>query len=438
MSMWNAVLSEIKKKVDEPSFDTWFKALKPIKEDAAGNSILLAVPDTFFKDWIENNYLKVIDESASAIGLYGLRIVFEVNPSLFDTNKDAQIGKREKTSKQKPNLNPRYTFESFVIGHSNRFAHAAAMAVAENPAAAYNPLFIYGGVGLGKTHLMQAIAHKSLEINPEITITYLSSEQFTNELIDAIQHRSTKKFRNKYRNVDLLLIDDIQFIGGKESTQEEFFHTFNTLYDAHKQIVISSDRHPKEISTLEERLISRFGWGLITDIQPPDIETRVAILKKKIEKEKSFVPDDVILFIAESIKSNIRELEGALNRVIAFSILEKRPISLEFTKAILKDTISSFQKKLTVDDIMAAVADRYKISTADIKAKKRNRTTLIPRQIAIYLTRELTDMSLPEIGLAFGGKDHTTVLHSYNKILKQKKIDMELDNTIKDIMERLN
>ncbi len=436
--MWDAILGEIKKQIDEPSFETWFKGLKPLKEDLREKRIEMAVPDTFFKDWIEDNYLKLIDETAKKTGIGPISIDFIINPSLFASTSDNDSHQKKETNVKKPNLNPRYTFESFVIGPSNRFAHAAAMAVAENPASAYNPLFIYGGVGLGKTHLMQAIAHKSLEMNPNISITYLSSEQFTNELIDAIQHRSTKRFRNKYRNVDILLIDDIQFIGGKESTQEEFFHTFNTLYDAHKQIVISSDRHPKEISTLEERLISRFGWGLITDIQPPDLETRVAILKKKIEKEKTHVPEEVILFIAEAITSNIRELEGALIRVVAFSILEKKPISLDFTKTVLKDMISSSQKKITVEDILNTVAGRYGISTSDIKAKKRNRTTLIPRQIAIYLTRELTDMSLPEIGLAFGGKDHTTVLHSYNKIAKQKKQDMELDNTIKDIIRELS
>ena len=316
-----------------------------------------------------------------------------------------------------PNLNSRYTFENFVVGPSNRHAHAYSLAVAESPAKTYNPLFIYGGVGLGKTHLIQAICHQIKNKSPaNLKICYMASELFTNELIDAIQHRSTALFRQKYRNVDVLVIDDIHFIAGKESTQEEFFHTFNTLYDAHKQIIFSSDRPPKEIANLQDRLVSRFGWGLTTDIQPPDLETRVAILKKKIEREPVSVPDEVIFFIAQLIKTNIRELEGALIRTIAYSLLEEKPITLGLAQGVLKDLLKEPKKLITVDFIQRCVAEEFGISLPELKTKRRNKTIVLPRQVAMYLSRELTDFSLPEIGGFFGGKDHTTVLHSYNKI----------------------
>jgi chromosomal replication initiator protein len=332
------------------------------------------------------------------------------------------------------NLNPRYTFDNFVVGPSNRHAHAYSLAVAESPAKAYNPLFIYGGVGLGKTHLIQAVCHHiKHKPSANLKICYITSERFTNELIDAIQHRSTAGFRQKYRNVDVLVIDDIHFIAGKESTQEEFFHTFNALYDAHKQIIFSSDRPPKEIANLQDRLVSRFGWGLTTDIQPPDLETRVAILKKKIERESVQLPDDVIFFIAQLIKTNIRELEGALIRTIAYSLLEEKPITLDLAKEVLKDLLKEPKKLITVDFIQRCVAEEFGVSLHDLKTKRRNKNIVLPRQVAMYISRELTELSLPEIGESFGGKDHTTVLYSYNKI----KGDLKNSDILKDRMERI-
>ncbi|MCM8797049.1 MAG: chromosomal replication initiator protein DnaA, partial [Candidatus Omnitrophica bacterium] len=298
----------------------------------------------------------------------------------------------------------------------------------------YNPLFIYGGVGLGKTHLIQAICHHVRKKFPDnFNICYISSERFTNELIDAIQHHSTASFRQKYRNMDMLVIDDVHFIAGKESTQEEFFHTFNALYDAHKQIVLSSDRPPKEIENLQDRLISRFGWGLTTDIQPPDFETRVAILKKKVEREPVAIPDEVIVFIAQLIKTNIRELEGALIRTIAYSLLEEKPITLDLAKEVLKDLLKEPQKLISVDFIQRCVAEEFAISIQEIKTKRRNKNIVLPRQIAMYLSRELTDLSFPEIGAFFGGKDHTTVLHSYNKI----KEEIASNPLLKERVERV-
>jgi chromosomal replication initiator protein len=334
-------------------------------------------------------------------------------------------------------LNPRFSFDNFVVGPSNRFAYSACLAVAESPAKAYNPLFIYGHVGLGKTHLMQAITHQIQKNYPNSTCCYISSERFTNELIDAIRHRSTSNFRKKYRHIDVLLIDDIHFLAGKESTQEEFFHTFNTLHNNHKQIIISSDRPPKEISNLEERLSSRFAWGLITDIQPPDFETRVAILRKKVEKEPVLVPEEVITFIAEQIKTNIRELEGALIRVLAYSLLEEHPITLDMTKIVLRDMVKETVKIISIEMIQKTVADFFNITCADIKAKKRTRNILKPRQVAMYLSRRLTNLSLPEIGNSFGGKDHTTVLHSLRKIEENLKEDPQLKNEVEKLFTTL-
>jgi chromosomal replication initiator protein len=330
-------------------------------------------------------------------------------------------------------LNLRYSFENFVVGPSNRFAHAASLAVSDSPAKAYNPLFIYGGVGLGKTHLMHATGQKIVQRYPRSKVLYLSSEEFTNQLIGAIQNRVMQKFRQTYRGVDTLLIDDIHFIAGKESTQEEFFHTFNTLYDAHKQIVVSSDRPPKEISELEARLVSRFEWGLVTDIQAPDLETRIAILKKKSERETVAVPDDVLYFLAEKIRSNIRELEGALIRVVAYSRLIGKEMTLDLVKQILKDMIKEGEKKITIELIQKRVAEYFDINLSDMKAKRRNRAVAYPRQIAMYLTRQLTDHSLPEIGEYFGGRDHTTVMHAH------EKIENELKNggSIKGVVEKL-
>jgi len=437
---WVKAQSIIKEKVGPTTYETWFSSLQA-KEKVPG-ILVIETPDEFFKNWIIEHYLPLIEGTIHELSSKNVQISFEVNPAIFKKGTQSRLIEFEKgfeeVDKQRPNVNPRFTFDNFVIGPSNRFANAACLAVAESPAKAYNPLFIYGKVGLGKTHLMQAIANKIQINNPKIKHCYLSSERFTNELIESIRHRSTNQFRQKYRNIDVLLIDDIHFIAGKESTQEEFFHTFNNLHDSRKQIIISSDRPPKDIANLEERLSSRFAWGLITDIQPPDFETRVAILRKKIEREPVHVPDDVIIFIAHEIKSNIRELEGALIRVVAYSLLEEKPVSLAMAKMILKDMVQETVKMINVDLVQKTVADFFHISLSDLKTKRRNKNVVMPRQIAMYLARQLTNLSFPEIGEAFGGKDHTTVLHSCKKIEGNLNLDRELKYTIEKLTTVIN
>lgn len=431
--VWEKAGEELKNKLGKTSFETWILPLKPRFEESG---ITLGAPDAFFKEWVEKHYLGIIEETLKTTGKHGIAVNIDVcaQPAAAEKeNRTARIPAAAETASS-ANLNPRYTFENFVIGSSNRHSHAYSLAVAESPAKTYNPLFIYGGVGLGKTHLMQAICHHIKKNNSNAKICYLTSEKFTNELIDGIQHHSTASFRQKYRNVDVLVIDDIQFIAGKESTQEEFFHTFNALHDAHKQIIISSDRPPKEISNLQDRLVSRFSWGLTTDIQPPDLETRVAILKKKIEREPVSVPDDVIFFIAQLIKTNIRELEGALIRTIAYSLLEEKQITLELAKDVLKDLLKEPKKLITVDFIQRCVAEECGVSLHDLKMRRRNKNIVLARQIAMYISRELTDLSLPEIGEFFGGKDHTTVLHSYNKIKEDLTTDEILKNKIEGVI----
>lgn len=434
---WEETQDDLKNKLGETIFATWIAPLKFSVKD--NQSISLEAPDQFFKDWVGKHYFTLIEETLKRKGLNNLLIKLiagnsQVSPVTLDKTSGANI----KTSQAAgiANLNLRYTFENFVVGSGNRHAHAYSLAVANSPAKTYNPLFIYGGVGLGKTHLIQAICHQIRNSGPGGTkICYISSEKFTNELIDAIQHHSTAAFRQKYRNLDVLVIDDIHFIAGKESTQEEFFHTFNTLYDAHKQIVFSSDRPPKEIANLQERLVSRFGWGLTTDIQPPDLETRVAILKKKIEREPVSVPDEVIFFIAQLIKTNVRELEGALIRTIAYSLLEEAPVTLQLTKEVLKDLLKEPKKLITVNFIQRCIAEEFGVTLQDLKTRRRNKQVVFPRQIAMYLSRELTDLSLPEIGEAFGGKDHTTVLHSYNKIKEGLLNNPELKERLEKVIQ---
>jgi len=436
--IWHTCKEELKKTLGAISFDTWIAPLK-FKEIKEG-SFIIEVPDIFFKSWVENNYLEKIKEVIKTTTNQNYNINFEVNPNILtkDTNKilkTIQRGFGEEPDSIK--LNPRFTFENFVVGASNRMAYAASVAVANSPAKAYNPLFIYGGVGLGKTHLMQAIAQHILSKNPQFKVKYISSEKFTNELIASIQNKTTEKFRQKYRNIDVLLIDDIQFIAGKDASQEEFFHTFNSLYDYHKQIVISSDRPPREIPKLEERLISRFSWGLIVDIQQPDFETRVAILKKKIEKENIKIDDDVINFIATNITTNIRELEGALIRIIAYSLIDNKPITLELTKEILKDMVKEINKKITPDFILERIKNYFDISIEDLKKEKRNKNLVLPRQVAMYLIRELTELSLPEIGNFFGSKHHTTILYAYKKIKEEIKRNEKLKIIINNILQEI-
>ena len=431
IDVWQKAQIPIKASIGETSYDTWFSHLK-VCETTPG-ILTIQAPDEYFKNWIDERYRTIIERCLRTEAGQGIDIEFAVNSELLNKNTQQRLTSIEKTfasTDKNIHLNPRFLFENFVAGPSNRFAFAAAQAVAENPAKSYNPFFIYGPVGLGKTHLLQAITHEAQSKNPDLKICYLSSEQFTNELINSIRHHSSEAFRQKYRNVDILLIDDIHFIAGKMSTQEEFFHTFNTLHDHHKQIIICSDRPPKEISNLEERLVSRFAWGLITDIQPPDYETRVAILRKKLELESVVVPDDVVLFIAQEIKTNIRELEGALIRVVAYSLLEDKLISLAVAKQVLKDMVKETIKTISVDMVQKEVAAYYSVTLADLKTKKRNKNVVLPRQVAMYLTRKLTTHSLPEIGAAFGGKDHTTVLHAYKKIEKDFMTNPEVKKNI--------
>ncbi|MFH1338705.1 MAG: chromosomal replication initiator protein DnaA, partial [Candidatus Omnitrophota bacterium] len=421
------------------AFETWISPLVlNIEESQQSNGLVLEAPDPFFKDWVSKNYSSLIQDVLKP-GLTEGRLSPEIKitSGSQSVNREVEIQDFQKHWLGEPRdnliLNPRFTFENFVVGPSNRFAHAASMAVTESPARAYNPFFIYGGVGLGKTHLMQAICHYIKDKVRSVKICYTPSERFTNELINAIQHHSTSAFRQKYRGMDVLVIDDIHFIAGKESTQEEFFHTFNTLYDAHRQIVISSDRPPREIPRLEERLISRFNWGLITDIQPPDLETRVAILRKKVEKEPVNIADEVIFFIAQLIKTNIRELEGALIRVIACSLLEERPINIDLAQEILKDFIQQSQKPVSLEKIQECVANEFGILLAELKTRRRSKNIVLPRQVAMYLSRQLTEASLPEIARFFGGKEHTTILYAYNKI----KIDLEKNNNLKQRIDKI-
>jgi len=434
--VWTKAAGHLKERLGEIIFDTWITPLKANTQDS--NILILEAPDTFFKDWVDQHYKTLI---AEALSWAGTKTSFALAVGRYtaaaQTSIPTHVAAKGVEILSSVNLNPRYTFENFVAGPSNKAALAYCRGVAESPAKAYNPLFIYGGVGLGKTHLMQAVCHHIKNKNEgSARICYITSEKFTNELIEAIQHHSTNGFRQKYRNnVDVLVIDDIQFIAGKESTQEEFFHTFNALFDSHKQIILSSDRPPKEISNLQDRLVSRFSWGLSTDIQPPDLETRMAILKKKIEREPVPVPDEVIYFIAQLIKTNIRELEGALIRTIANSLLEEKPVNLESTKEVLKDLLKEPKKLITVDFIQRCVGEEFGLSLAELRTKRRNKTIVVPRQVAMYLSRELTDLSLPEIGHYFGGKDHTTVLHSYNKIKEEIKKNDLLKNRVEKIIQ---
>lgn len=436
--LWNNVLSKIEDKISRPSFETWLKSTKLMSYGE--ENVTIAVPNSFAKDWLENHYVHLITGILSELTGED-RLIHFVVPKEMEEN-DFQVPKpavkqadRSAIQSASVMLNPKYTFDTFVIGSGNRFAHAASLAVAEAPAKSYNPLFIYGGVGLGKTHLMHAIGHYIMEQDPTSKVVYLSSEKFTNEFINSIMNNKAGDFRNQYRNVDVLLIDDIQFIAGKEQTQEEFFHTFNTLHEESKQIIISSDRPPKEIPTLEDRLRSRFEWGLITDIAPPDLETRIAILRKKAKADGLLdISDDVMLYIANQIDTNIRELEGALIRVVAYSSLVNMDITTDLAAEALKDIIpNSRPRTVSILDIQKTVGEHYNIRLEDFTAKKRTRAIAFPRQIAMYLSRELTDSSLPKIGSEFGGRDHSTVIHAHEKISKQLKDDQNLQQDIQDI-----
>lgn len=432
-SIWKQLMQGLEKSVNRQSYNYWLKPLRPAAYH--NNTLLIEVPNHFSRDWLHERYAPLLKHSFENLAGREVAIKFLLAREVPEVEK--YLAKpQDKLPADLSALNPKYTFDSFVVGNSNRFAHAASFAVANTPVKAYNPLFLYGGVGLGKTHLMHAIGHHIFGHHRRYRVAYVTSERFTNELINAIKNDQTPQFRSKYRNTDILLVDDIQFVAGKERTQEEFFHTFNSLYEDAKQIVISSDRPPKEIPMLEERLRSRFEWGLIADIQPPDLETRIAILRKKLQSEENgLVPDETILFIADRIQANIRELEGAFIRVSAHASLNQSTVSPEKAAEILKDLLPPHQpKQITCALVQQAVAGYYKMRLEDLKAKKRTRSVAYPRQVAMYLTRELTTLSLPKIGDEFGGRDHTTVLHACEKINQQVQNDPNVQEIINELI----
>lgn len=486
-ALWEQIMKTLEQELSSLTYNTWLKPMIPLS--ITETTFEIGTPKRFIKEWVESRYFSIIQNTVQNVTKKPLTLIITnldtedqdepLNEEAFgtvpavhneqdqnaqpkspsappfaapavenannrnalkqpfktDTNTSAAVASPDEPLAV---LNPKYIFETFVIGNANRFAHAASLAVAEAPAQVYNPFFIYGGVGLGKTHLMHAIGHRILKTHPNLRVVYISSEKFTNELINSIRDGNPESFRQKYRNIDVLLVDDIQFLSKKEHTQEEFFHTFNTLHEANKQIIISSDRPPRDIQTLEDRLRSRFEWGLITDIQPPDLETRIAILRKKAMIENLSVPNDVMVFIASRIDNNIRELEGALIRVMAYASLTKQTIDIDLATEALKDIFPNGRpKEITMELIQEVVSSYFKIRIDDLLAKKRTRNVAYPRQIAMYLSREMTETSLPRIGEMFGGRDHTTVIHAYDKINRERAEDVKLSNTIKELIKRI-
>ena len=441
VNAWEKILNHMERRVNPHSFTTWFRPTR--LEGADTSRLVVRVPNRTFRKKLSETYGSLIEAVLAEVGMADLRVEFvctEVEPAPAATPIGTALGRQARLDFDSVDhqLNPRYTFDSFVVGGSNQFAHAAALAVAENPSKAYNPLFLYGGVGMGKTHLMQAIGHLVKKRNPALRLAYVSAEKFTNDVINSLRFDRMISFRDRYRNVDILLVDDIQFIAGQERTQEEFFHTFNALYDLQKQIVLSSDCPPKEISAIEERLRSRFEWGLIADIQPPDLETKIAILQRKAEIERVHLPDDVAEFIARSIKSNVRELEGALTRLIAYASLTAATINLVTAQQVLRNIIATQEKKVTIELIQKKVGEQFGLRDADLKMRSNSKAIAYPRQIAMYLVKQLTSASLPEIGRQFGGKHHTTVLHSINKIDLLRRSDKELNRTINKLLDTFN
>jgi chromosomal replication initiator protein len=434
MTLWDKVLQHTERRVNPHSFATWFRPTR--QERAEDNRLIVRVPTRLFCKRLKETYGELIQAVLVEIGRPDLTIEFTcVEPETVPANPPALTQAKLDFDSSNYQLNPRYTFDSFIVGSSNQFAHAAAVAVAETPSKSYNPLFLYGGVGLGKTHLMQAIGHMLKRRNPSLRITYISAEKFTNEVIASIRFERMPAFRDRFRNMDVLMIDDIQFIARAERTQEEFFHTFNALYDQQKQIVISSDCPPKEISSIEERLRSRFEWGLIADIQMPDLETKIAILQKKADSEHVHIPDDVAEFIARSIKSNIRELEGALIRLMAYASLTGAVCNLATAQQVLKNILETQDKKVTIDQIQKRVGEHFGLRQQDLKIRSNSKMIAFPRQVAMFLVKQLTSASLPEIGKQFGGKHHTTVLHSIHKIELLRQTDKDLNKTINRLLD---
>jgi chromosomal replication initiator protein len=457
VTIWDQVLSRVEGQVGKHSFSTWFKPTSLLND--AGNSLSIRVPNLLFVEWLPKHYSVVLAEALREVGRGDARLVFVPdstgaveetrqpptpardigagggNQGEFSHTPEIPEGEPAPEPPRQGGLIPRYTFDTFIVGPSNQFAHAACRAVAETPSRSYNPLFIHGGVGLGKTHLMHAIGHYVVQHHPRLSLLYISSERFMNEMINAVRFDRILDFRSRYRSVDVLLVDDIQFVSGKEGTQNEFFHTFNALHDAQKQIVISSDRPPHEIPALEERLRSRFEWGLIADINPPDIETKAAILKKKAEGEALPLPDSVAMYMASRIKTNIRELEGSLIRLIAYASLTGKPLTIELAQEVLKNVLDHEEKAVTIEQIQKFVADYYQLKLTELKSRNNSKSVAMPRQVAMYLCKTLTHASLPEIGRSFGGKHHSTVIHSINKVEDLRKKDSDFDKQVTNLLQ---
>jgi chromosomal replication initiator protein len=451
-TVWDAVLERIETKVNRFSYFSWFHPTRLVRD--AGDRLLIQVPNPMAAEWLTTHYPALIEEALAEVGRAGVQVAYEAmdaaageGPSMPLAPLSAAPELAEEavpdlldilaTEDDHAGLSPRYSFDTFIVGASNQFADAACRAVAEAPSRSYNPLFIYGGVGLGKTHLMHAIGHYVLNHHPGLKLTYISSERFMNEVINALRYDRILEFRERYRSVDVLLIDDIQFIAGKERTQMEFFHTFNALYDAQKQIVLSSDCPPHQIAQLEERLRSRFEWGLTADIQPPDLETKIAILNRKADSEGVALPSDVALYIAGRIKSNIRELEGSLIRLLAYASLTGREISMALAQEVLRDILRQDERAITIDGIQKFVADYYQMKMVDLKSRNNSKSVAMPRQVAMYLCKSLTNASLPEIGKSFGGKHHSTVIHSIKKVEEMRGKDAVFNNQINSLLQSL-
>jgi chromosomal replication initiator protein len=433
--IWSSIVRNLEGKLDPKELKTWFAPTRQVSFEPAGDSraaLTVSVPSPVFADWIRGRHGDLLAREAAAAGFPELDFRFQAATVGIPPAPAPAPAVREPRGLV---LNPRFTFDSFVVGSSNQFAHAAARAVAESPSRSYNPLFLYGGVGLGKTHLVHAIAHEVVRRSPGLKVMYLSAERFLNELINALRFEKMHEFKSRYRELDVLLMDDIQFIAGKDSTQEEFFHTFNALHDAQKQIVVTSDALPKEIPTLEERLRSRFEWGLIADIQPPDLEMKVAIIRKKAAAEKAEIPNDVALFIAGTVRSNVRELEGRLNRVLAFSSLTGKPVSVELARETLRDILGRDENRAIPSEILKTVASHYGLRLSDLKAKTNAKPIAFPRQVAMYLCRRLTGLSYPEIGRLFNDKHHSTVMHSVEKITKLVEDDPDFRKVIEGFQQ---
>jgi chromosomal replication initiator protein len=434
--LWEQSLQRIRTNLSSQTYEAWFRNLGPLEFD--GSTLVLEVPNQFYVDWLDQHYRPLIESSVGAVAERSIGISFHVRPEAPPPAREPRMLPPLPGVRDESNLSHHNTFDTFIVGSGNQFAHAVCQAVAQSPGERYNPLFIYGGVGLGKTHLMHAIGHHVRAMRPTARVFFVTAEKFMNEMIYSIQHARTLEFKSRYRGADVLLIDDIQFLAGKESTQEEFFHTFNILHAVHKQIVLTSDSPPNSITALEERLISRFTWGVIADLQAPDLETRVAIVKKKSELQGRSIPNEIALLLASNIKTNIRELEGSLSRLIAFSDLTGQPLTVEFAQEVLRDQIKPDLQRVDVLDVQRSVAKHFGVSEESMRGKRRTETIAFPRQIGMYITRSITDLSLADIGAKFGGRDHTTVLHACQKIENLMATDRELRLVVEDLMAVLS